>query len=142
MTVDSVSQRPASQRVDSPSGPFAELQQAIAVFFLAQQVAVTTSLSSPTTAHSRSNHSGGWTALVAAQASFCERVKQPQSDQHACAFRHEQLQSMQGNGTDLSFTTGLGIEITKPLTSAQTNSNAEMARRSRIGCRKSGRDNI
>jgi hypothetical protein len=137
ITVDSESQRPASQDFDWPaqqeSIAFEVLQHDLEVFLTIQQLAVGAWESFSSAADNRSNHSGGSTRCLAAQASFCDRVKQPQLDQHDCAFWHEHLQSIQGKGTDRSFTTGLGIENTNPLANAQTNSTAEIARRSRIG---------
>lgn len=146
MTVDSVSPRPASHFFESSSQcvspDFAELQQATRAFLAAQHARAEGSLSLPSIASSRSNHSGGWTPFAVAQASFSASVRQPQPDQQDWAFRHEQLLSMHGNGTDLSFTTVLGIEITKPLASAHTNSIAEMNRRSRVGCSNLMRGNM
>ncbi|HBJ38554.1 MAG TPA: hypothetical protein DDZ51_28130 [Planctomycetaceae bacterium] len=137
MTVVSVSQRPASHFFESPASLVSpdcfELQQATTVFFAEQQADEAAFFSFASIAHNRSNHSGGWTPLATAQASFSDCVRQPQPDQQAWALRHEHLQSIHGNATDRSFITGLGIEITKPLAIAHTNSNADMSRRLRIG---------
>jgi len=149
VTVDSSSQRPASQPCESPpqlatSDKAVLVPQQASIGFLAAQQADAdgSSSSSPPAATIRSNHSGGWTPWAIAQANFFAGVKQPQPDQHDWASRHEQLQSMHGNGMDRSFTTILGIEITKPLANAHTNTIAEMTRRSRIGCRKRRRGNM
>jgi len=117
-------------------------QQERTGFAVEQQPGVVSDSLSELMATMRANQSGGLTPFSIAHANFCAGNMQLHPDQHASALRHEQLQSMQGKGTDRSLTTRCGIENTNPLPSATINIIAEMIRRLRIGCKQRSGDNM